>query len=219
VQGDLRLDGRWIATHARRGRVNDGPRLHGRIHELEPASKSFVMRVQAEVRNGNRTLLSPPVEVLVRAAAARIERNDSRISVPFADLAIADLVKVKWTSRTPVTGGPDVVVAREVEVTSGSGVAAQPEWEGRVQSVNIAANTIRVVPRNDDPIFLNGVSVAQVDVVLEDGVQIERRANSGGGDSLITIAGVVPGQDRIWWRGTVAGPSTVAATWVRVRQE
>jgi hypothetical protein len=88
-----------------------------------------------------------------------------------------------------------------------------------VQAVRVAGNTITVVPRHDDPIFVNGVSVPQVDVVLTPGMRIVRRAEEGGGETTILIDGVVPGQDRIWWRGTVTGPTTIAATRVRVRED
>ena len=30
---------------------------------------------------------------------------------------------------------------------------------------------------------------------------------------------VVPGEDRIWWRGTVTGADTFDAAWIRVRTE
>jgi hypothetical protein len=95
----------------------------------------------------------------------------------------------------------------------------QPEWEGRVQSVDASVHTIVVVPRNDDPIIVLGVSVPQVTLTVGAGTFIERRAQSGGGDLTIGIGDIVPGQDRIWWRGIVTGPTTIDANWVRVREE
>ncbi|MFY9343303.1 MAG: hypothetical protein WAT39_12480 [Planctomycetota bacterium] len=216
VSGDLQRDGRCTARHVRRSGGNDGPRLLGRITELRPATSSFLMDVQAEVRRGERRLVSPPVTVLVLAANARLERPDSRTVLAFGDLAVGNLAKVKWTSRTPVAGGPDEVVAREIEV-SAFGAPMQPEWEGRVQAVDAAAGTVVVVPRNDDPIVIAGVSVQQVTLAIGAGTFLERRTGSSGDRITIGLADIVPGQDRIWWRGVVTGPSTIDATWVRVR--
>ncbi|MEO6595578.1 MAG: hypothetical protein ABIP94_12565, partial [Planctomycetota bacterium] len=119
VHGELHRDGRLLASHVRRGRANDGPRLLGRITELRPGDSSFVMNVLAEVRRrGARRLFSPPVPVLVLAAEARIHRPDSRIVLAFADLQVGNLAKVKWTRRGPGPGGIEQVLAREIEVTS-----------------------------------------------------------------------------------------------------
>jgi len=218
--GTLDRAGSLRVTHARRGRGNDGPRLLGRIVELRPATMSFVLRVQAEVRRGDRLLRNPPVDMLVDATLARLHRPNAQVQLAFADLAVDDLVKVKWTSRTPATATElELVVAREIEVPGSSGVPLAPEWEGRVQSVDLAGNRIVVVPRNDDPIFVNGVSVASVDVVVDAGTTLERRERRGGGRATIQLGDIVPGEDRVWWRGTVTGPAEVSATWVRVREE
>ncbi len=229
VNGKLRRDGRCVADHARRGRGNDLPRLLGPVVELLPEETSFVMLVQAEVSRGQRRLLDPQVEVLVQAGEARFNGHQCQSSAAsFASLAIGDVVKVTVRSRTPVPGGRDVVVARRIQVIGANGVPLQQEWEGRVQSVDVPNNTIVVVPREDDheegePIIINGVSVPQVDVVLTPGMPIERRVEEedSGGSSIviIQIADVVPGVDRIRWRGTVTGPTTIAATWVRVRAD
>jgi hypothetical protein len=219
ADGTLHRDGRFVADHVRRsGRANDGPRLLGRIGELRPATTSFVLQVQAEVRRGGRRLLPTPVEVLVDASLARMHASDTRRVLTFGELATGQLAKVEWTSRTPVPGNLELVVAREIEVASSS-VPMSPEWEGAVQSVDLNTGTIVVVPRGNDPIVVSGQSVASVDVHVGSGVPIERRELQGPGRSAITLGDVQPGSDRIWWRGTVTGPAAIDATWVRVRQD
>jgi hypothetical protein len=219
VAGELHRDGRLVAHHAHRGAGNENPRLLGRITALDAATTSFTLRVQAEVRRGEIQLLAAPVDVRVLAAGARLEQDDSQAVLAFAALAIGDLAKVKWTSRTAVAGQLDDVVAQEVEVTPGAGAPLQVEWEGRVQTVDVPNNRIVVQPRGDDPIVINGVSVPQATLTVTASTVLLRRANSGGGEAAIGLGGIVPGQDRIWWRGTVTGPAAVAATWVRVRQQ
>ena len=128
------------------------------------------------------------------------------------------LAKVKWTSRS-IQNGVTVVVAREVEVTIEPGVAMQAEWQGRVQSVDVAASRIVVVPRNDDPIRFGGVSLPEVTVVVNENTLLQRREPAGGGRFAIALGDIVAGEDRIWFRGRVVGPDVVAATWLRVRAE
>jgi len=219
AEGELHRDGRFVASHVRRGsRGNDGPRLLGRIDVLRPAAESFVLHVLAEVRSGGRRLLPTPVDVLVSASSARIHASDDRRTLVFADLQVGQLAKVEWTSRTPRQGDLDLVVAREIEVTS-SGVPMRPEWEGAVQSVDLGTRMIVVVPRSNDPIFIEGQSVSSVDVHLDTAVTIERKERRGGGSSTILLDAVVPGTDRIWWRGAVTGPTAIDASWVRVRDD
>ena len=52
-------------------------------------------------------------------AHTTIEQFATELKLP-AGALLEQLAKVEWTSRTPVTGDLDLVVAREVEVTSGS---------------------------------------------------------------------------------------------------
>jgi hypothetical protein len=218
VNGELGRDGICLVRHAYRGRGSDGPRLLGRIVELRPASTSFVMRVLAEVRRGERRLLATPVEVVVRCAQARLQRPDSRIALTFGDLAEGHLAKVKWTSRV-VQNGVTVVVAREVEVTPEPGVPMRSEWQGRVLSVDVAQGRIVVVPRQDDPIVIGGASLPEVTVLVNENTLLQRREPQGGGRFAIALGDVRPLQDRIWFRGRVVGPAVVAAAWLRVREE
>jgi hypothetical protein len=217
IGGELRRDGSCLVRRARRGRGNDGPRLLGRIVELRPAATSFVLRVQAEVRRGERRFLQPPVDVLVLAAQARIVRPDAPATIPFGALAVGDLAKVKWTSRTEVPGALTEYVAREIEVPDGN-VPPQVEWQGRVDVVDLATSRIVVEPRGDDPIVIGGVVVSSANVDVTATTTIERRERNGGGRTTIGIADIVVG-DRIWWRGTVTGPATIAASTIRVREE
>lgn len=215
VRGELGRDGRLLVKHARRGRGNGGPRLLGRITALQPAVSSFVLRVQAEVRRGVRSVLDTPVDVVVRVAQARLERPDDE-RLFFADLAVGQLAKVKWTSRTVVAGGLDVVVARSVEITAGAGVALRPEWEGLVQSVDLATGVVVVVPAPGEAIVVRGLSVASVLVVVDTDTVLQRRT-ADGRILGIDLSGVVAGSDRIVWRGTVVTPTAAVASGLRVR--
>ena len=218
VRGELRRDGTFRAVRAHRGRGNDGPRLLGRIVELRPTVPSFVLRVQAEVRRGDRRLLAVPIDVEVLTANARLHRPN-HAALAFGDLAVGQLAKVKVRSRQQVPGGLTQIIASEVEITSGDGVPPQPEWQGRVQSVDLPTRTIVVERRNDDPIVIGGVSLQTVTVHVAAGTPIQRRERNGSGRFAIELSGIVPTQDRIWFRGTVMGPDTVDATWVRVRED
>lgn len=219
VEAEVHRGGRLVAHRAHRGGGNDNVRLLGRILALDAATTSFTLRVQAEVRHGEHRLLESAVDVRVLAANARLEQDDSHATLAFSALAVGNLAKVKWTTRTPVAGQLDDVVAREVEITAGAGAPLQPEWEGRVQAVDLVANTITVERRGDDVIVIGGVSVPQATLTMSATTRLFRQASGGGGESAIGLAAVVPSQDRIWWRGNVTGPAAVAATWVRVRQQ
>ncbi|MBL8729618.1 MAG: hypothetical protein JNM25_14385 [Planctomycetes bacterium] len=217
VRAELRRDGRCIASEVHRSGRNDNPRLIGRVTALEPATTAFVMDVQAQNGRGGWTLLPTRETVRVDASQAQLRRPNGG-TIAFADLQVGNLVKVQWTSRSTPTGELPLLVAREVEVT-GSAMAMHPEWQGRVQSVDTVANTLVVVPRNNDPIFVQGVSVASVTLAVAATTTLERRARQGGGRTAITLDDIVPGSDRIWWRGSVTGPTTIDATWIRVREE
>lgn len=217
IRADLRRDGRCVVSQIERSRRDDNPRLIGRITALEPATSTFVMDVQARNGRDGWTLLPTPETVRIDASGARLERPNGS-AIGFADLQVAHLVKVRWISRSTPAGALPLLVAREVEVTGGP-VGMRPEWEGAVQAVDTVAGTITVVRRHDDPIVVQGVSVVSVTVVVTGTTTLERRERHGGGRSSITLADIVPGADRIWWRGTVTGPTTIDATSVRVREE
>ncbi len=219
VGGRLQRDGSFLATRARRRAGDDRPRLLGRITELRPLETSFVFEVQAELRrNGERRLLDPRVEVLVRAAGARLHRSGGHVVMAFADLLVGDFAKVEFTQRTPVPGDRDEVLAREIEVP-GAALMPSPEWQGFVTAVDVGAGTIMVGPWHDDPIVIEGVVVTSVVVSVGAETTIERKAQGGGGRTPIGLGDVLAGGDRIWWRGEVTGPQAVAARWVRVRAE
>lgn len=217
IKGDLRRDGRCVAREAHRSGRNDNPRLIGRILALEAATASFVMSVQAQNPRGGWVLDPAPERVRIDASRARLHRPNHQ-PIQFSALQLNHLVKVKWISRSQPAGELPRLVASEVEVVA-SPAAMQPEWQGRVHAVDTVARTITVRPRNDDPIVVGGVSLSQVTLQVDDGTHIERRARHGNGRSNIQLGDIVPDADRIWWRGTVTGPTTIDATWVRVREQ
>jgi hypothetical protein len=217
VRGELQRDGSCRARHVRRSGRNDNPRLIGRITALEPLRSTFVMDVQAQNPRGGWRLMPLPESVRIDVHNAQLRRPDGG-AIAFADLQVGHLAKVKWTTRSAPAGELPLLVAREVEVT-GQAMSMQPEWQGRVQSVDTIARTITVVPRNDDPIVVQGVSVDSVVLTVDDGTTLQRRARHGGGRTDITLADIVPDQDRIWWRGDVTGPASIDARWVRVREQ
>ena len=176
------------------------------------------MRVLAETRRGDRRRLDPPIDVLVMASDALIHRPNTREFLAFEHLLVGDLAKVKVRSRTEVPGGLTEIVASEIEVPRRDGEPLRPEWQGQVQAVDLAARTIVVQPRGE-PIVINGESVPFARVRVGIDTPMQRRERNGPGRTAITLEQVVAGQDRIWWRGTVTGPATTAATWVRVRHE
>lgn len=219
VEGELHRNGTLVAHRAHRRHGGDDPRLIGRIVELRPATQSFVFDVQAEVHHHGMQPQSGAVQVLVQASQAELQTHGTHQPLQFGDLQTGQLAKVEFTSRTQVPGSLDEVVAREVEVGSSSGSPLQPEWEGAVQSVDVVGGTITVVPRGNDPIVIGGVTVTSATVAVGAGTSLVRRGSQGASDTAIGLGDIVAGQDRIWWRGTVSGPSTVDATWVRVRDD
>lgn len=218
VEGDLQRDGRMIVRRAHRhGRGHDGPRLIGRIVELRAQEQQFVCDVLAEVRSGGRRLLPQPDRVLVLAANAQLRWSHTHRTLAFGDLRLGQLAKVAWTTRAPGTSGLVEVAAREIEIAGGDGVPMRPEWSGLVERVDVQNRRIVVVPRRDDPIVVQGQAVTSVEVNVPSGTPIERRARRGPGRASIGLGDILPGQDRIWWRGTATGPDSIDANWIRVR--
>ncbi len=221
VRGRLSRDGRVegdVVTRSSSRRSNNNARLIGRITELRPQGQSFWMDVYAEARRGNHQFLSTPRRALVLAQGARIHRSHTRDVLQFGDLQVGQLAKVEWTARTLLAGGAEEVTADEIEITSGN-TPMSPEWEGAVQSVDLQLGTITVVPRGNDPIIVRGQAQSQVTVHTDNNTYIERRQRQGGARNQIQLDAIVPGSDRIWWRGTVTGPTDIDARWVRVRDD
>ena len=217
MRGELRRDGRVLCTHAHRSGRNDNPRLIGRITGLEPLTQSLVVDLQAQNPRGGPLLDPLPATIRVVATNARL-RNPNDQPIAFASLQLQNLVKVKWTSRSEPAGELPRFVASEIEVAGGP-AAMQIEWEGEVAAVDVAQQTITVVPRNDDPIVVGGVSVPQVTLQLDANTLLQRKAAGGGDRWTIGLGEVVPGGDRIWWRGSVTGADTFDVHWVRVRTD
>ena len=186
-------------------------RLLGRITSLDSPNVRFGMDVLAEVLHGDRSYLATPEPVTVTAGSASIHASDTWASLSFGDLRIGDLVKVRWSARTGAA-----VTASAVELESRSGASASPEIEGLVSEVRLASNMLVVVPRGNDPLLVNGSSVASAEITITASTRIERDA-SGAPSQVIQLGDIVANQDRIWIRGTASGPSTVVASWIRVR--
>lgn len=216
LRGELSRDGTWVVHHARRGRADTGARLFGRITELQPTANSVVVRVQAEVEDGERTILATPRDVVVRLAQARLQRHDASVRVLFADLAVGDCVRVKWQSTTPVVGGLDVFVAREVLVTADEGIAITSEWEGLVQSADGGTRVLGVAALPGDVLLVAGLPTSSVLVVVEADATLLRR-DVAGATTTITFADIVAGADGVVWRGTAVTPTATLANALRVR--
>lgn len=216
-EGDLYRDGRVLMTSIRRSQGSDQPRLIGTVLSLDPATDSFEMEVLATRRRGVQINLAVPETARIRAENAFFE-NELGAATTFASLQVGNFVKVKWLTRD-TTGAIPTYLAREVELLGNSNSQLHPEWEGRVQSVDLANQVIVIVPRNNDPILIQGVAVPQAEVLVSSTTPIERRGNNGENNSSITLSQVQPLTDRIWVRGTVSGPALIEATRVRVRQD
>ncbi|MFO1031471.1 MAG: hypothetical protein U1F60_10350 [Planctomycetota bacterium] len=216
LRGELGRDGTVLVHHARRGRADTGARLFGRITALEPTATSFVLQVQAEIQDGERHLLSPARDVLVRAAQARLQRHQASERVLFPELHVGDAVRVKWQSTAAPVGGLDVYVAREVLVTAEAGVATTPEWEGLLQTRDLGTRVLGVEALPGDVLLVAGVPTHDVLVAVDQAAELMRR-EVGGGIVAITLADVVAGGDSIVWRGAALTPTVTLATSVRVR--
>ncbi|MFT4511331.1 MAG: hypothetical protein ACI91B_000006 [Planctomycetota bacterium] len=217
ADGDLRRSGRIEATRLRRRSRSNQPRLIGSIQSIDASTNSFEMLVVARRQNGNQTTLAIPEAAVIRAQSAKIEESSGTLTT-FASLTIGQIVKVKWLSQSANNGVAEYV-AQEVEISSSNSSSIQPEWEARVLSVDTANQVIVIVPRNNDPIVIQGVSVPQAEVLINSATLIERRQNQGGGRTTITLAEIQPGTDRIWIRGTAVGATIIEATRVRVRED
>ncbi|MCA8975022.1 MAG: hypothetical protein KDC98_09890 [Planctomycetes bacterium] len=227
-EGDmLRLDGQLSAAgivyvrqvrHGARGHGNTGPRLIGRIASLEPRPQTFVMDVFAEARRGGQAQLPLPSQALVFAANASIQRSNGS-ALGYGDLAVGQLVKVEWLTRTVYPNRIEEVEAGEIEVSPAGGAHNDPHWQGSVRAVDERSRTVTIVPRNGEPIVINGQQQNPVTLHVEVGVPIERHEPGRDGRSAIRLNGIVPGHDRIWFRGVVTGAAAIEASWLRVRDD
>ena len=193
-------------------------RLIGRVLQLDANAQRFRFRVQAVNPRGSGPMLEAPVQIWVDASNASIERPNGSV-LTFGDLAVDQLAKVKWNSYA--TGGDGLLVyqATEVEVPGANSGQHHKQWQARVISVDLANDSFVIEPRNGGSIRVGGQVVSQATVVVDANTSIERRAAQGGGRSMITLSEILPGSDRVWVRGRAAGPQTIAATRVRVREE
>lgn len=212
VSGTISQNGAIRGRRARDDGARNTPRLVGRITSLDGTARTFEMDVLATTMHGDRTLLQTPEHVVVTVGNAEIHFSRTQQQLTFADLQQGALVKVEFSSRT----GTDVT-ASEIDVSSRNGQPQFPESEGLVSAVDTTNNTITVVRRNNDPLLVGGQSLTTVTLHLSANTFLFRKDRNGGGRGVITLSQVVPGSDRIWFRGTVTSPGQVDADWVRVR--
>ncbi len=211
VSGTIGQNGVIRGRRARDDGVRSSARLVGRITSLNGTARTFEMDVLGTQLHGDRSLLQTPDHITVTVGSAEIHYSRTQAQLSFSDLAVGGFVKVDIQSRSG-----SAVTAREIDVSSRDGSPQYPESEGLVSAVNTAAGTITVVRRNSDPLVVGGVSVTTATVHVGASTFLFRKARSGGARGVITLDAVVPGQDRIWFRGTASG-TTVQADWVRVR--
>jgi len=218
VRGRLSRDGRMRARYLQRRRKASGPRLIGRVAELDDATLSFEMLVQATNGGGQHAMQAVParIRVLTDGATLRAPNGDART---FSDLVVEGLVKVRWSAREAVAGDLDEYTAREVTIVGGDDDSVTPQWSGLVDGVDLDDGVITVVPRNDDPLVVDGAVVDVLTVTVDDDTAFARKPQGGGPWQPSSLADIVAGQDRIWVRGVVTGPAEVAADRVRVRAD
>lgn len=193
-------------------RGGSGPRLLGRITDLDAVGGTFGMDVLAQTHHGERSFVGAPEHVVVHVGSASIHFSHTWAVLGFGDLLQGDLVKVRWSLRN----GSDLT-ASEIEVESHGGMAASPEIEGRVSEVQLANQVIVVVPRGNDPLLVQGRAVARAEIHVGAATRIER--HESGSHTAIGLGDIVANGDRIWIRGTATGPDTVDADWIRVRHD
>lgn len=76
-----------------------------------------------------------------------------------------------------------------------------------------------MLPRNNDPLWIGGVSVASATVRISPTTIMFRKASGGNDRTPITLTAIVPAQDRIWIRGALATEGFITADWLRVRAD
>jgi hypothetical protein len=212
VSGTISQNGTIRGRRARDDGQRNSPRHVGRITSLDGGAGTFEMDVLATTLHGDRSQMQTPDHVVVTVGTAEIHFSRTQQQLTFDDLQQGALVKVEFSSRTGSS-----VTAREIDVSSRDGQPQFPESEGLVSAVDIANNTITVVRRNNDPLLVGGQPLTSVTLHVSANTFLFRKDRSGGGRGAITLGQVVPGSDRIWFRGTVTSPGQVDADWVRVR--
>ena len=210
----LGRDGRALVHHVDRRRGLDHPLLIGRITAIDTATEHFDLAVFAMVRRFGIRIVWPPITVRVNASDSVLRRLN-RDPIAFADLQVGLLAGVAWTERIQTDGEPDLFDASVVTVTAFP-APLHPVWAGSVQSVDVAANTLVVVPIPNIPIVIDGVSVPQATLSVDDDTIIFRRNLFWPFFSAVELADIEAG-DLVAWRGTVTGPEAIDVAWLGVR--
>lgn len=192
-----------------RGRSRGELHLLGRIASIDSPTQSFSLEVQSQ-RNDRTWVASSLGTITVDASGAVFYESHRSVqtALTFGDLTVGALVEVEGG---PVQNG--TMIAREVELEDDSSTSQQGESEGRVQSVDLVLRTITVVPRGDDPLLVGGVAVTSATIEVGNDVPIDRKTDSG---TVGTTLDTLTSSDRIWVRGSVTGPTTIVARWIRV---
>lgn len=218
ADGVLDRSGSVRCDRLRRAPRNDRVRLIGRVTSLDGMPGRFKFRIQATTRRSHRVLLDLPEEIVVVIGQhARIETPSGR-PLTVADIEVGRLAKLEWITRSQVPGALAEYEVCRIVLPGASHAAMHPQWQGRVQSVDLIDRTLVVVPREDHPLRVNGVAVPQLDVRVVAGTEIERKPDHGG-PIPIGLEDIEPGEDRIWLRGEVTGSQSVEARRIRVRHD
>ncbi|MCY2957842.1 MAG: hypothetical protein NT107_12475 [Planctomycetota bacterium] len=214
VSGTLRQDGSVEVRCARHHASSSSAKLLGRITAVDSLTTTLEVDVLGTALHGNRTILTQPDHISLTVGSARIHDSDTNLALSFSDLIVGGRIKVDPLSRNGA-----VVAAREIEVQSRNGAPQFPEIEGQVGAIDLATNTITVLPRNNDPLWIGGVSVASATVRISPTTIMFRKASGGNDRTPITLTAIVPAQDRIWIRGALAAEGFITADWLRVRAD
>ncbi len=184
----------------------------GNIESLDSADRSFQLQVLRVIRGGAELDASHLPVLTVLAGNAEIFRSGLRFQLlDFNALKTGALVEVEWDG--PVVNG--AVRADEVEIED-EGInpgGAVPEIEGQVGEVLPGVRTIVMVPRKDDPLIVNGQSVASLRVRLA-GNAFLFRADDDKVEISLNQVGI---GERIWVKNYTLSGDDVLATVVRIR--
>lgn len=216
ADGMLTADGTIRCDRLRRAPRNDRVRLIGRVTSLDGMPGRFKFHIQATTRRSHRVILEIPEEIVVVIGQhARIETPSGR-PLTTADIQVGRLAKLEWITRSQVPGALAEYEVCRIVLPGAAHAEMHPQWQGRVQSVDLTNETLVVVAREEHVLRVNGVAVPQLDVQVVAATEIERKPERGG-PVPIRLADIVPGEDRIWLRGEVIGSQSVEARRIRVR--